>query len=268
MKKIIILSVSVIIFLIVISPLYASSVFFSPNIISFQENKNFNVNISIDPQNIKNYTVKLELKYPADLIEVKSFTIGNNWMPLIQSGYDAIDNMNGVLIKTGGYPGGLSKSALFGTILFHAKKSGNGMIQIGDNSASLDANNQNVLTGTPQIGVNIFSITKNVEQTTEEEQVRPDQAQVNIDISGDEFFPETSETSEKPITKKIDEEIATTTTQSFNPKPSQNSLLAFAEKIFNTKIIIPIYAIIFIVIVLFIVINIRKKQKHNKEQRT
>jgi hypothetical protein len=94
---------------------------------------------------LKNYTAKIELHYPADLLEVKSFTFAPSWMPLAQSGYDRLDNLNGVLIKTAGYPAGISAPTTFGTVSFRAKKNGTGLITLNRNSFAWDANSQNVL---------------------------------------------------------------------------------------------------------------------------
>jgi hypothetical protein len=127
----------------------ATTVSLSPASVSVKEGQTFNMTVSVNPQRDKNYTVKLEIKYPADLIEVKSFSFGSNWMALAQPGYDSIDNINGVLIKTAGYPGGLVSNTSFGTVVFKAKKSGNATIQITGNSLALDAGNQNVISGLP-----------------------------------------------------------------------------------------------------------------------
>ena len=136
--------------------LAATTVSLSPVNISVTSGKNFNVVIAVNPQGASNYTEKIELDYPADLLQVKSFSLGSNWMALSQPGYDLIDNTNGVLIKTAGYPGGLSSSATFGTVSFYAKKAGSGTIKLGSGSLALDANNQNVLSGAPQVA---FTVT-------------------------------------------------------------------------------------------------------------
>jgi lipoprotein-anchoring transpeptidase ErfK/SrfK len=134
----------------------ATTISLSPASVSVNQGRTFNLIISVNPQGIKNYTVKAELKYPADLLEVKSFSFGNNWMALVQPGYDLIDNTNGVLIKTAGYPAGTSSAITFGTVSFLAKKAGKGTIQVGNNSLALDSGNQNVLSSTlAQASVNI-----------------------------------------------------------------------------------------------------------------
>ena len=136
--------------------LAATTVSLSPVNISVTSGKNFNVVIAVNPQGVSNYTEKIELDYPADLLQVKSFSLGSNWMALSQTGYDLIDNTNGKLIKTAGYPGGISSSATFGTVSFYAKKAGSGTIKLGTGSLALDANNQNVLSGAPQVA---FTVT-------------------------------------------------------------------------------------------------------------
>jgi len=135
--------------------LAATTVSLSPVSVKAVSGKSFNVVIAVNPQGVSNYTEKIELDYPADLLQVKSFSLGSNWMALSQTGYDLVDNANGTLIKTAGYPGGLSSSATFGTISFYAKKAGSGVIKLGTGSLALDANNQNVLSGAPSVSVAI-----------------------------------------------------------------------------------------------------------------
>ena len=136
--------------------LAATTVSLSPASVNVVSGKSFNVVVAVNPQGASNYTEKIELDYPADLLQVKSFSLGSNWMALSQTGYDLIDNTNGKLIKTAGYPGGLSSSATFGTVSFYAKKAGSGTIKLGSGSLALDANNQNVLSGAPQVA---FTVT-------------------------------------------------------------------------------------------------------------
>ena len=145
--------------IVIAAPAFAvTTVSFSSQSINVNEGQNFNVIVSVNPQNVSNYTEKIELNYPADLIEARSFSFGNSWTPLSQQGYDLIDNTNGVLIKTAGYPGGISSSAIFGTVSFFAKKAGTGAIKLGSNSLAFDVNSQNVLSGMPEISVKIAAL--------------------------------------------------------------------------------------------------------------
>lgn len=127
----------------------AATVSFSPASITAKEGQNFNAGISVDAQGTKAYTVKLEIKFPADTLEVASFNFGSGWTALAQPGYDLVDNANGKLIKTAGYSGGLSSKASFGTIIFKSKKNGNGVIQVTTNSLALGADGKNAMSGLP-----------------------------------------------------------------------------------------------------------------------
>ncbi len=141
---------------LLISPALANTIVsFSPTSITTTQGQAFNLIVIINPQNKDNYTVKIELDYPADLLEVRAFNFANGWTPLSQPGYDLVDNNNGKLIKTAGYPGGISSYANFGTVSFYAKKSGSGTIKMGDNSLALDINNQNVISKTQAVSFSV-----------------------------------------------------------------------------------------------------------------
>lgn len=126
--------------------LAVTNVSFTPIKVNARQGQIFTLTIGVNPQGVKNYTAKVELHYPANLLEVKSFTFASGWMSLSQSGYDLTDNLNGVLIKTAGYPSGISAPTTFGTVSFRAKQNGNGIISLNSNSFVYDANSQNVLT--------------------------------------------------------------------------------------------------------------------------
>ena len=133
--------------MIIATPVFAiTRVLFIPVRVNVRQGQIFTLTIRVNPQGVKNYTTKTELHYPVDLLEVRSFTFANGWMPITQIGYDLTDNINGVLIKTAGYSGGVSLTGTFGTVSFFAKKDGNGTITLNNgNSLVLDANNQNII---------------------------------------------------------------------------------------------------------------------------
>ena len=120
---------------------------FSPVSVSTTEGKTFDVIVTVNPNGTSNYAEKIEVDYPTDTLKVKSFAFGKNWINLSQDGYDSIDNTKGILIKTAGYPGGISTSTEFGTITFVAKKSGNGNIKIGDTGISYESKKEGSVTG-------------------------------------------------------------------------------------------------------------------------
>ena len=147
-------------------PVFAGTLSLSPANVSVKQGQTFNAVVTLDPQGASNYVAKVELKYPANLLEVKSFTLGNAWMPLSQTGYDLVDNTNGVLIKTAGYPNGLTSPATFGTVSFVAKANGTGAVTVGSNTQIFDANNANVFSGSSQIAVVINATAPTTKQTT------------------------------------------------------------------------------------------------------
>jgi len=144
MKKIYI--VTILVGIVLGMSAYAASLSLSPLVVNVKQGQTFSTVVSINPQG-KTYTAKVELKFPADLLSVQSFTLAPNWMALAQDGYDSINNTNGTIIKTAGYPKGLSASTVFGTVVFKAKKTGAGSISIGSGSLVLGADNKNTLAG-------------------------------------------------------------------------------------------------------------------------
>ncbi|MDD5696823.1 MAG: cohesin domain-containing protein [Candidatus Pacebacteria bacterium] len=146
------LTIALMIMILAAPAFAATSISLSPETINVQEGQSFDVMVAVSSQeNASDHTIKVELDYPADKLEVTSFNFVNNWTPLTQSGYDLIDNTNGVLIKTAKYPAGVSSTAVFGIVSFSAKKEGSGTIKMGNGSLVLDGNGQNVLSGAPAI---------------------------------------------------------------------------------------------------------------------
>jgi len=156
--------------------LAATVVSLSPSSISISPGQSFNVSVSVNPQGINNFVEKIELKYPADILQVNSFTLGSAWMALTQTGYDLTDNTNGVLLKSAGYPSGLSSATNFGTVSFSAKKAGKGIISIGGNSVAFEANSQSAINGSP-ISVAITAPTVVAPKSTTTTPVTSERAQ-------------------------------------------------------------------------------------------
>jgi len=132
---------------------YAASVSLSPVSVSVEKGKTFSVTAVVDPASAKIYTSKMELSYPADVLEITSFTLASKWMALSQEGYDLIDNAAGKIVKTAGYPGGLTTKQSFGTIVFKAKKSGEAVIKVSSGTQLFDASSNNVSAGMAEVAV-------------------------------------------------------------------------------------------------------------------
>ncbi|MEK7194901.1 MAG: cohesin domain-containing protein [Patescibacteria group bacterium] len=123
----------------------AGTITVSPATREIMQGQTFTMSVNVNPAAAL-FTAKAVVRYPANLLEVKSFSYGSQWLPLTQAGYDGIDNASGVLVKTAGYPGGLSATKALGTITFKAKATGTATITVGSDSALLDANSANTLT--------------------------------------------------------------------------------------------------------------------------
>ena len=108
----------------------------------------FTVTVGIVPSPETAYTSKIALSYSSATLEATSFSFAPTWLALSQSGYDTMDSINGMIVKTAGYPGGASAPTVFGTITFRAKQAGNASIQVSPNTMIYDRNNANIFSGT------------------------------------------------------------------------------------------------------------------------
>jgi len=139
---------------------YASSMSLAPASVKTAVGRSFTMTVSVDPAGTPIYTVKSRITFPADLLEVRSFKLGaGSWITITQPGYDVIDNTQGILIKSAGWPKGLSAKATLGTITFKVKKAGTGQVAITTGSALYDRNTANVFSGGNSVTVTIADAT-------------------------------------------------------------------------------------------------------------
>ncbi|MDO8552222.1 MAG: cohesin domain-containing protein [bacterium] len=125
----------------------ASSVTLAPATVATVAGNTFSVTVGVNPTSGKAYTVRANLSFDPAVLTLTGFSFASKWMPLSQSGYDTEDNTNGVMAKTGGYPGGVTSATVLGTATFRAKKNGTATISATSESLILDANNQNAVAG-------------------------------------------------------------------------------------------------------------------------
>lgn len=125
----------------------ATTVSLSPSPINVTAGQTFNVVVTVSPSGTKDFAEKVQLQFPAGILKVNSFTPASSWMALTTSGYDAIDNTNGTIVKSGGYPSGISSATAFGTISFTALKAGSGSITVGSQSSAFVTSGQSAITG-------------------------------------------------------------------------------------------------------------------------
>ncbi len=128
------------------SPAKAASIDLSSQVKNVVAGKTFKINVVVDPEGDRMFTVKAALSYPVDLLRITSFTFNDAWTPLNQPGYNKIDNEQGIMIKTGGYPSGTLSPVTLGVITFIGLKQGQATVKVNDGSTILNSDNKNILT--------------------------------------------------------------------------------------------------------------------------
>ena len=88
--------------------------------------KQFSIVISVNAGSDKIDTVRAKLIFPADLLEIKSFSLNPAFS--FQSGANGFDNKAGTFSWGAGVPGGFSDKLDFGTVVFNVLKPGEAKI--------------------------------------------------------------------------------------------------------------------------------------------
>ena len=125
----------------------AASIQLSPTQVSVVAGHTFTVTITATPTGSPIYTTSANLSFNPNVLEATSFSLAPTWIGVTQNGYDSMDNTNGVLIKTGGYPAGFNTPTTFGTVTFTAKAAGTATIAATGNSVLLDGGSNNEISG-------------------------------------------------------------------------------------------------------------------------
>lgn len=144
--------------LLITTTVHAGSNFsFYPLKINVKKGQVFNVQVAINPNGVKNYTVKASIDFPANLIQLQSWKFNGDWMPVRKDGYDFFDNTKGILIRTAGYANGFDSTITFGVATFVAKEDGVGTISfLGDNLA-LDQDGNNTYASGASIPITVIA---------------------------------------------------------------------------------------------------------------
>lgn len=138
---------------------FAATLSFSPEMVSVQAGQTFSVAVVANPGSATAYSVKAATSFDPSFLQATGFAYAASWVPLAQPGYDAMNNLTGSVIKSGGYPGGFSSPVPLGRITFKALKSGKTTITVSSSSMILDASSKNQFTGsTGDASITIASI--------------------------------------------------------------------------------------------------------------
>ncbi len=116
----------------------------------------FSVVVGVDAQAKPQYTSKMDAVFTAPIVRFSTWSLGDQWIGLRQSGYDSLDNAAGTLTRTAGYPGGFSGTAYFGTITFVAERAGQATITLGPNSFIYNEESKNTYTGANTVVIDVL----------------------------------------------------------------------------------------------------------------
>ena len=156
-QKLLLTILLMIVFVLPFSANASTSFGMYPVKVSVKAGQTFNLAVKVDSNGQKNYTVKTSIKFPADLVSVKTWQYADNWMPLRKGGYDSFSNTDGTLMRTAGYPDGFEGLTIFGTATFVAKKSGTGIIEFSGDTMALDENNANQYSVSNKVSLTVVS---------------------------------------------------------------------------------------------------------------
>lgn len=125
----------------------ATKFIITPKKLTLAEGQEVMLVVDVVPnENKRNYTARLEMYYPTDMLEYKSFTYWTNWIPVVRPEYDVVDEINGKIVKTAGVPEGFDTKRIFAVMKFIAKKTGSGYVSVQDGTYLLDATNTDTFT--------------------------------------------------------------------------------------------------------------------------
>lgn len=103
-----------------------------------------NVSLEVEPEGSGAvYTVSANLVYDPNKLEFISATLGPEWLELNQKELFVTDTINGLIIRTAGYPNGFLGTASFVNYKFRAKSPGETRILVASGKA-YDENNADV----------------------------------------------------------------------------------------------------------------------------
>jgi hypothetical protein len=126
-------------------PVSAATIDASRSQVAAQVGNVITVQYTIDPAGEREYSAKLALNFPPGVLTLTSFQFGDGWIALSQPGYDRVDNVNGVLVKTAGYPKGTAVPTIFGTAQFKVVGNGTGTVTLAGDSFVHNAARANAL---------------------------------------------------------------------------------------------------------------------------
>ena len=125
----------------------------SPQAGTYKVGQTLNLIVTVNPGTEKIDMVRAKLTYPADLLQMQSFTTGSAFG--FQAGGNGFDNTAGTLSWGAGAAGGITSTSKFGTAVFKVLKTGDAKISVTSDSLALSAG-ENKFNG--QLSSSAFSL--------------------------------------------------------------------------------------------------------------
>lgn len=97
--------------------------------------KTITMNIMVNSPGIAYDSVRADVTYPADMLQVKSVVLSPSFSVAAPGNY--FDNAAGTLSYGGGIPSGSTQSAVFATMVFTVKKGGSALVALSGESVIL-----------------------------------------------------------------------------------------------------------------------------------
>lgn len=91
------------------------------------------------------YTFSFSMSFDKKILKVENWKGEEGLMNILVPDYDLIDNSNGEIIKTAGFPGGANGLKKIGIITFVAKEDGKANFTVNEKSFILNENGENIL---------------------------------------------------------------------------------------------------------------------------
>lgn len=138
--------------LAVLSPTAALAASFqiAPASVSAAPGDSVSLSLIAEPASSNVVSVRAHVVFDPSVLEEESFTYAPGWLSVAESGYDSVENGQGSVIKTAGYPGGITGQTPFATITFRVKSPGESDIGLAGDTAMLDGSGENIFGGRMQ----------------------------------------------------------------------------------------------------------------------
>lgn len=152
------------------------------NIAELEVGQVVTVNLNVEPEaNSPVFTVSANLVYDPGKLEFVSSTMYEEWLEIKQKENYITDTINGLLVRTGGFPSGILGTTKFVTYKFKAKEAGDTKILITTGNA-YDEKNSNLGIKRSELTIKISG--SGSEQEDYQEQI----VDLNLKIDADNAF--------------------------------------------------------------------------------